>query len=104
MDALNEAIKRYGVPSIFNTSQGRHFTNDGFTDILKKKKVEINMNGKERALDHIFVEKFFRSLKCEKIFLSTYSIMKNIKITTKDYIKFYNTKRLYQRLDYFTPI
>jgi len=104
MDALNEAIKRYGVPSIFNTSQGRHFTNDGFTDILKKKKVEINMNGKERALDHIFVEKFFRYLKCEKIFLSTYSIMKNIKITTKDYIKFYNTKRLYQRLDYFTPI
>jgi len=103
MDALNEAIKRYGIPAIFNTDQGCQFTSDEFTGILKEKKVEISMNGKGRALDNVFVERFFRSLKCEKIYINTYSSMKTVKQAIKDYIKFYNSERPHQGLEYFTP-
>jgi len=101
--ALDEAIMIYGIPAIFNSDQGSQFTSDAFTDKLKSHKIRISMDGKGRALDNIFIERLWRSLKYEEIYLNEYRSMEDLKIALKKYFNFYNTERFHQSLEYETP-
>jgi len=79
VSALEEAIARYGVPGIFNTDQGSRFTSDAFVSVLESQGIQISMDGVNRALDNIFVERFWRSLKYEDIYLKDYRTMTELK-------------------------
>lgn len=103
IDALEEAIIKYGQPEIFNTDQGSQFTAKDFTDKLIKREIKISMDGKGRALDNVFIERFWRSLKQEKIYLMVLNTVKEAKNAITDYINFYNRKRTHQSLEYLTP-
>ena len=103
VETLEEAIWKYGFPAIFNTDQGSQFTSDKFLDVLKSKDIRISMDGKGRALDNIYVERAWRSLKYEEIYLNSYSGMKDLKEGIDRYYQFYNTERFHQSLDYSTP-
>lgn len=103
VSALDEAILTYGTPSIFNTDQGSQFTSDAFTEKLKSHGIRISMDGKGRALDNIYVERLWRSLKYEEIYLNEYRTMDNLKVALKRYFNFYNTERFHQSLEYATP-
>jgi len=103
VDALDEAIRKYGVPAIFNTDQGSQFTSDKFLDVLKGNGIQISMDGKGRAMDNIYVERAWRSLKYEEIYLNSHLGMKGLKEGIDRYYQFYNTKRFHQSLDYSTP-
>ena len=67
IDALNEAITKYGIPDIFNTDQGSQFTSNEFTGVLKSKEIKISMDGKGRWIDNVFIERLWRSLKYEEV-------------------------------------
>lgn len=101
--ALDEAIMTYGIPAIFNTDQGSQFTSKEFTDKLKSNKIRISMDGKGRALDNIYIERFWRSLKYEEIYLNEYRSMEELKGALKRYFNFYNKERFHQSLEYATP-
>jgi putative transposase len=103
IDALEEAIAIYGIPAIFNTDQGSQFTSRQFTEILENHHVEISMDGKGRALDNIYVERLWRSLKYEDIYLKSYNSIKELKLGINRYFKFYNSERFHQSLEYLTP-
>lgn len=103
VEALEEAIENYGEPAIFNTDQGCQYTSERFTDVLKKHHIRISMDSKGRALDNIYVERLWRSLKYEDIYLKSYESMKELKEGIKRYFKFYNTERFHQSLEYLTP-
>ena len=103
ISALEEAIMIYGEPAIFNTDQGSQFTSEAFTGKLENHKIQISMDGKGRALDNIFIERLWRSLKYEEIYLNEYRSMENLKIALKEYFNFYNTERFHQSLEYATP-
>jgi putative transposase len=102
-EALQEAIDRYGIPAIFNTDQGSQFTSDAFTEILKRHGVRISMDGKGRALDNIYVERLWRTLKYEDIYIKSYESMRDLKDGLHRYFWFYNTMRYHQSLDYQVP-
>lgn len=101
--ALEEAIDRYGEPAIVNTDQGSQFTSDAFVSVLKKHAIEISMDGKGRALDNIYVERLWRSLKYEDIYLHSYDTMQDLRQGVDRYFRFYNTERFHQSLEYRTP-
>ena len=101
--ALEEAIAIYGIPAIFNTDQGCQYTSDAFIGVLKSHHIEISMSGKGRALDNVYVERLWRSLKYEDIYLQSYESMTELKAGIKRYFEFYNTERFHQSLDYLTP-
>ncbi len=101
--ALKDAISTYGVPEIFNTDQGSQFTGDKWIDVLKSHGVRISMDGKGRALDNIYVERLWRSLKYEDIYLNDYECVLDLKRGVRKYFIFYNTRRFHQSLDYQTP-
>lgn len=101
--ALNEAISYYGKPEIFNTDQGSQYTSNNFTQILKANDIKISMDGKGRALDNIYIERLWRSLKYENIFLNEYKNMKELRNGVDKYFEFYNTDRFHQSLQYKTP-
>lgn len=103
IEALNEAIEIYGVPGIFNTDQGSQFTSEAFTSILLDNGIQISMDGKGRALDNIYVERLWRTLKYEEIYINCYDDIKELKTAVAKYFKFYNTERFHQSLDYETP-
>jgi len=103
ISALEEAIMTYGIPAIFNSDQGCQFTSEAFTDKLKSHEIRISMDGKGRALDNIFVERLWRSLKYEEIYLNEYRSMEDLKRALKKYFNFYNTERFHQSLEYATP-
>lgn len=101
--ALEEAIERYGEPAIFNTDQGSQFTSEAFISVLKRHSIEISMDGKGRALDNVYVERLWRSLKYEDIYLKSYETMSQMADGIDRYFEFYNSKRFHQSLDYRTP-
>jgi len=101
--ALEEAIAIWGVPAIFNTDQGSQFTSEAFVSVLEAHGIRISMDGRNRALDNIFVERFWRSLKYEDIYLKDYQTMEELKQGLKRYFGFYNSERFHQSLDYQTP-
>lgn len=103
VEALNESILLYGKPEIFNTDQGVQFTSKDFTQILERQGVAISMDGKGRALDNVFIERFWRSLKQEKIYRFDLETVREAKVAIRDYIEFYNRQRPHQSLGYSTP-
>ena len=103
VEALEEAIMNYGVPAIFNTDQGSQFTSDAFTGVLLGKGVQISMDGKGRALDNIFVERLWRTLKYEDIYIKSYESVIELKEGVRRYFHFYNSERFHQSLGYATP-
>ena len=104
VEALQEAISQYGVPMIFNTDQGVQFTSHDFIAALQMYHIAISMDGKGRALDNVFIERFWRSLKQEKIYLLDLTSVKDAKNAIKEYMHFYNHQRPHQSLAYQTPV
>lgn len=102
-DILQEALMNYGTPEIFNTDQGSQYTSNIFTDILIGKGIRVSMDSKGRALDNIYIERFWRSLKYENIFTNDYISVYELKNGISKYMNFYNTERFHQSLSYKTP-
>lgn len=102
MAALQQALS-YGQPEIFNTDQGAQFTSDAFTGILADAQIAISMDGKGRALDNIFVERLWRTVKYEDIYLKQYATVPLLYAGLQAYFRFYNHERPHQSLDNRTP-
>lgn len=103
VEALHEAINRYGRPEIFNTDQGAQFTSDDFTSALKDAEIKISMDGRGRWVDNVFIERLWRSLKYEEVYLKAYETVKEARESIKTYLAFYNSERTHQSLDRQTP-
>ena len=103
VEALEEALSQYGRPEIFNTDQGSQFTSDDFTGTLERHKVTISMDGKGRYMDNIFVERLWRSLKYEEVYLNAYASVAEAKAGIGSWLGFYNEERQHQSLGYRTP-
>jgi len=103
VEALEEALFRYGRPEIFNTDQGSQFTSDDFTGTLECHEVTISMDGKGRCMDNIFVERLWRSLKYEEVYLNAYASVAEAKAGIGSWLGFYNEERQHQSLRYRTP-
>ena len=103
VDALEEALARYGRPEIFNTDQGSQFTSDDFTDLLKKHDIRISMDGRGRWRDNVFIERLWRSVKYEEVYLKAYESMTEARRGLGAYFIFYNERRHHQALDSRTP-
>lgn len=102
LEALDAALSR-GRPEIFNTDQGSQFTSLDFTGRLKSAQVSISMDGRGRALDNIFVERLWRTVKYEEVYLKEYDDVRSATRQLRDYFLFYNEERLHQSLGYRTP-
>lgn len=100
---LRKALSMYPHPEIFNTDQGSQFTSNEFTAILLSKNIRISMDGKGRALDNIFVERLWRTVKYEDIYLKVYQDGWQLEAGLRDYFEFYNCRRFHQSLNYRTP-
>ena len=103
VEALEDAIAKYGKPEIFNSDQGSQFTSNDFTKVLKTNKIEISMDGKGRCIDNIFVERLWRSVKYEEVYLHAYNSPLEARLGIGQYFNFYNHERPHQGLDYMTP-
>ncbi len=103
VEALEEAIDNYGCPEIFNTDQGSQFTAEVFTDTLQSNNIAISMDGKGRWMDNVFIERLWKSVKYEDIYLKSYSSMTEARKGLSEYFKFYNEKRWHQNFDRKTP-
>lgn len=104
VDCLEQSIRSYGTPEIFNTDQGCQFTSEAFTGVLKLHDIAISMDGRGRALDNIFVERLWRSVKHEDVYLKGYVNMPDLQLGLTEYFEFYNTERPHQSLGDLTPI
>jgi len=102
VEALGEALKK-GRPEIFNTDQGSQFTGEAFTGILKEHDIKISMDGKGSYNDNLFVERLWRTVKYEEVYLRAYEDGREAKLSLADYFRFYNTERPHQALGYRTP-
>jgi putative transposase len=102
LSALDRALHA-GQPEIFNSDQGSQFTSNAFTGILKEREIKISMDGRGRALDNIFVERLWRSVKYEEVYLNDYATVPQAVERIGRYFNFYNRERLHQSLDYKTP-
>jgi len=103
VDCLEQALSSHGTPEIFNTDQGSQFTSEAFTQVLLKKGIAISMDGRGRALDNIFVERLWRSVKHEDVYLKGYASVSELLFGLTEYFVFYNTERKHQSLGYDTP-
>jgi putative transposase len=103
VEALNEALVCFGKPEIFNTDQGAQFTAEAFTDVLHEHGVKISMDGKGRYIDNIFVERLWRSVKYEEVYLHAYQTVNEARAGIGRYLDFYNLERPHQALGYQTP-
>jgi putative transposase len=103
IEALEEAILRYGCPEIFNTDQGSQFTSDDFTDALSLRGIRISMDGRGRWTDNISIERLWRSVKYEEVYLKAYGSLSEARRGLGNYFQFYNQRRRHQGLDYRTP-
>jgi len=103
VSATEEALKQ-GTPKIFNTDQGSQYTSPRFTDLITRAGAKMSMDGKGRALDNIFVERLWRSVKYENVYIKGYQHMNEAEEGLKDYFNHYNTERPHQSLNYSTPL
>jgi putative transposase len=103
IEALEEALQRFGAPEIFNTDQGAQFTSEAFTDVLKDHGIKISMDGKGRWIDNVFVERLWRSVKYEDVYLHAYETPTELRAGLARYFTFYNTRRRHSALDRRTP-
>jgi putative transposase len=103
VEALQEALTRFGTPEIFNTDQGSQFTAEVFTDTLQINAIRISMDGKGRWIDNVFVERLWRSVKYEEVYLHAYETPHELNAALGRYFSFYNARRPHQALDQRTP-
>jgi len=103
VEAVEEALTRYGAPEIFNTDQGSQFTSQDFTGLLTKHGVRISMDGKGSWRDNVFVERLWRSVKYEEVYLRAYESVSEARASIGRYLEFYNGKRPHSSLDARTP-
>lgn len=103
LQALKQALKQ-AIPDIMNSDQGSHFTSSQYTELLKEANVWISMDGKGRALDNIIIERFFRTLKWEEVYLKEYGSPRHARVEIAKYIKYYNWERPHESLDDHTPV
>ena len=103
IEALEEALSGNEKPEIFNTDQGSQFTSDDFTGVLKKNGIAISMDGKGRWRDNVFVERVWKSVKYEEVYLHAYETVREARTSIGKYLKFYNSIRPHSSLDGFTP-
>ena len=102
VEALEEALKK-GRPEIFNTDQGSQFTSEAFTRLLANHGVRISMDGKRSYNDNLFIERLWRTVKYEEVYLKAYQGGRDARISLGEYFRFYNTERPHQTLGYRTP-
>jgi len=103
ISALERSLRLYGSPEIFNTDQGGQYTSKEFTDRLKDHDIKISMDGKGRAMDNIMIERLWRTVKYEEIYLKEYDSVKELKMALKAYFNFYNYERSHSSLDGKSP-
>jgi len=103
IEAVEEAIERYGVPEIFNTDQGSQFTSVEFTGLLKEYGIQISMDGKGCWRDNVFVERLWRTIKYDEVYLHAYVSMNDARAHLKVFLEFYNCRRPHRSLDGNTP-
>lgn len=104
LDAVKKAIDTYGIPAIINSDQGSQFTSDDYTKFLKEHKIRQSMDGRARWVDNVIIERWFRSLKCENIYINEYSAPRELLQGIKQYIFEYNNARPHQSFDYMYPV
>lgn len=103
VEALEAALATYGQPEIFNTDQGSQFTSEDFTKVLNNRFIKISMDGKGRWVDNVFVERLWRSLKYEEVYLRAYDSVAQARASIGKYLTFFNAKRRHQSLGRKTP-
>jgi putative transposase len=103
VEALEEALANYGKPDIFNTDQGSQFTGEAFTSVLKRNDIAISMDGKGAWRDNVFVERLWRSIKYEEVYLHAYDCVGEARQSIGRYLEFYNGRRPHSSLDGMTP-
>jgi putative transposase len=103
VEALREAIEKYGTPDVFNTDQGTQFTSQDFISVLTSNNISISMDGRGRCLDNIFVERLWRTVKYENVYLKGYQTIPEARSGLTEYFEFYNKERFHQSLDNKTP-
>jgi putative transposase len=103
VEALEEALEKYGSPEIFNTDQGSQFTSAEFTGLLKQHGIRISMDGQGRWRDNVFVERLWKSVKYEEVYLRAYDTVSAARTQLARYFQFYNTRRPHTALDRRTP-
>lgn len=103
VDALEDAINRFGTPDIFNTDQGAQFTSKSFTDVLKRHDIKISMDGRGRVQDNIFIERLWWTVKYHYIYLHTFDNGTQLRTGLREWFELYNHERSHQALDNMTP-
>lgn len=103
IEAVEEALERYGTPEIFNTDQGSQFTSEAFTGLLKHHGIAISMDGKGAWRDNVFIERLWKSVKYEEVYLRAYETVSHARQSLGRYFQFYNTRRPHTALDRQTP-
>ena len=103
IEAVEEAIQRHGTPGIFNTDQGSQFTSEAFTGLLKNHNIRISMDGKGAWRDNVFVERLWKSVKYEEVYLKAYNTVSEARTSIGKYFEFYNRRRPHSSLDRMTP-
>lgn len=102
-DLLKDTLDMYGKPEVFNTDQGSQYTSDIHTKVLLDNDIAISMDGKGRAIDNIFIERLWRSVKYENVYLQAYSNPRALRAGLRSYFEFYNQERFHQGINYNTP-
>ena len=100
---MEEALARFGAPDIFNTDQGSQFTSMAFTSVLLREKIKISMDGRGAWRDNVFVERLWRSVKYEEVYLRAYGSVSEARTSIGRYLTFYNGRRPHSSLDRKTP-
>ena len=103
LEALDEALAKYGNPEIFNSDQGAQFTSEAFISRLVDRHISISMDGRGRAFDNIFIERLWRTVKYQNVYIKGYETMEEAQQGLDEYFRYYNHERLHQSLDYKRP-
>ena len=101
--AVKDAVEKYGTPAIINSDQGCQFTSDDYKQLLRNLGIRQSMDGKSRWADNIMIERWFRSLKCESLYINEYKTPRELRQLVREYITEYNSARPHESLDYRTP-
>ena len=102
-EALEEAIRKHGIPDIFNSDQGSQFTSEEFTGILRSYGIKVSMDGRGRWMDNVFIERLWKSVKYEDVYLKAYGSISEARLGLREYFEFYNSRRRHYSLDRRTP-